>query len=114
MFVFQTINQLMMTIEITQPSLFAQSSSSLWYNQIHMSYLGDSRRKCFYHTQVQVSVSMNSDPVNEKIQVNNQQRKYFSMNLKDILDQPKQYIYVNKYEHPTVTLAMNFLNPVGE
>ena len=36
------------------------------------------------------------------------------MNLKDILDKPKHSIYLNKYEHPNVTLAMAFIKPMGE
>ena len=34
--------------------------------------------------------------------------------LKDISDQAKQSIDAIKYEHPTVTLAMNFHKPAGE
>ena len=36
------------------------------------------------------------------------------MNLKDIIDKPKQSIDVKNYEHPTSTLATTLLKPVGE
>ena len=36
------------------------------------------------------------------------------MNLKEILDQSKQLIDANKYEHPTVTLATTFLKSARE
>ena len=36
------------------------------------------------------------------------------INKKYILDKSKQPIDINNYEHPTGTLAMNFLNPVRE
>ena len=41
--------------------------------------------------------------------VENMQKKSYTMNLRDILDQEKQKIGVNKKLHPTGTLAMNFL-----
>ena len=46
----------------------------------------------------------------------NQQSKSWSwsMNFKYILDQQKQPIDLNKYEHPTGTLAKKILNPAGE
>ena len=68
----------------------------------------------FYHNQGQVSGSMNSDPINQKTQVNNQQSKSWSMKLKFILHQSKQSIDINKYEHLTCTLSMTFLKPAGE
>ena len=47
-------------------------------------------------------------------QVNNQQKKAWKNNLKDILDQVKQAIDANSSEQPTGTLAMNFHKPAGE
>ena len=46
-------------------------------------------------------------------QVNNQQKKAWKKNLKDILEQTKQSIEANNYEHPTGTLDTNFHNPAG-
>ena len=37
----------------------------------------------------------------------------WTKNLKDILDQEKQSIEANKFEHPTGTLAMTFHKPAG-
>ena len=45
-------------------------------------------------------------------QVKNQQKKAWTYNLKDILDQSKQSIDMKKYEHPIVTLDINFQKPV--
>ena len=67
----------------------------------------------FYHTWGKLSVSMISDPVGAKSQVNNQQSKHWLLNLKYVLYQSKQLIYVNTNEHPTSTLAMTFLKPEG-
>ena len=39
--------------------------------------------------------------------------KSCTMNLKYILFQPKKLIDVNKFEHPTYTLAMNLLKSEG-
>ena len=46
--------------------------------------------------------------------VNNQQRNYWDMKFKDILDWEKQSIYVNKNVHPTSTLTAAFLKTAGE
>ena len=68
----------------------------------------------YHNTQWQVSGPINSGTVNAKTKFNNQKSKYWVMNFKDILDLSKQYIYVNKYKHPTVTLATTFLKPSGK
>lgn len=56
---------------------------------------------------------MNADTVNSKTQFNNKQSNYWYMKLKDSLDQSKQSIHMNNYEHPTCTLAMTFLYHAG-
>ena len=40
--------------------------------------------------------------------------KAWTKNLREIFDKSKQSIEVNKSEHPTVTLDMNFQKPAGE
>ena len=46
-------------------------------------------------------------------QVNNQQNKAWTNNLKDIFDQSKQYIDANKSEQPNGTISKTFHKPVG-
>ena len=55
---------------------------------------------------------MNDDTVHSKTEVNNQQRKSWTMKLKFILDKTKQSIGVNKYEQPTGTITTTFLKPM--
>ena len=55
---------------------------------------------------------MDSDQVNVLNTSQNQQKKAWMNKLKDILDQSKQSIYVNKSEHPAGTLATTFHKPV--
>ena len=50
----------------------------------------------------------------ENTLVKNKQRTYFANNLKEILDQAKQVINVNKQLHPTSTLITTFLDPARE
>ena len=57
---------------------------------------------------------MNTDAINSKTQVNNQQKKYCLLYLNYILYQSKKSADVNKYEQPTVTLTTTFLKPVVE
>ena len=45
-------------------------------------------------------------------QVNNKQKMTWTKNLKVILDQAKQLIDADKYEHPTGTLSMTFYKAV--
>ena len=46
----------------------------------------------------------------KNIQVKNQKRELWSMNMKKILDQAKKLIDNNKNVHPTGTLAITFFN----
>ena len=57
---------------------------------------------------------MNADTVNATTLVKNQQREYWEMNLKYILDKSKQQIDVNKYKQPNSTISTTFLNTPGE
>ena len=50
----------------------------------------------------------------KNIQVKNQKRELWSMNMKKILDQAKKLIDNNKNVHPTGTLAITFFNAQGE
>ena len=47
-------------------------------------------------------------------QVNNQQNKAWTDSLRGILDQEKQSIETNNFEHPAGTLATTFNKPTGE
>ena len=51
----------------------------------------------YKHTQGNVLVSMNSDPVNPMNISQKSTKTYFTNNLKDILYQSNQFIYANKY-----------------
>ena len=57
---------------------------------------------------------MNADPINAKIRVNNRERKFCVMDLKDIFDPPNQSIDINKYEDLTCNLAATLPKPMGE
>ena len=57
---------------------------------------------------------MNNDPLNLIHKSRKQKNKACANNLKEISDQAKQSIYVNKYEPPTGTFSTTFHKPVGE
>ena len=59
------VDPLMMKSETTQQSTSPRPYTKLWGKQIHMSGLDTSHRKFCNHTQVKVSGSMNTDPVNK-------------------------------------------------
>ena len=94
----------MTTSATTQLPTLPQPSSSPRGKKICMSGFC-TPHKIFYLTQVQVSVSINADPINTKTQLKSQERKSWLMKLKDILYQPKQAIDINKYNQPAVILV---------
>ena len=68
---------------ITLSTTFLNTTGELF---LHFRF-GCGPKKIFYHTQGQLSVSINAYPTNEKIWVNNEQNKSWLVKLKDILDQ---------------------------
>ena len=68
----------------------------------------------FYLAWVKVPLSIDADLVKVKTQVNNQQRNSCVMKLKEVLVQLEKSIFVNKYEHPNLTLVTTFLKPAVE
>ena len=65
------------------------TTTLLKHTKVENTYFrfGYGPHKTCEYTQGQVSISMNADTINEKKQVYNQQRNYWSVNLKEILDQ---------------------------
>ena len=56
---------------------------------------------------------MNADPINMIHTSKNQQKKSWTNNLKNILDQEKISIEANKSEHSTDKLSMTSHKPAG-
>ena len=67
-------------------------------------------QKKIYHTQGPVLGSINAYPVNSKTHFNDQKSKYWPINLKDILDQPKHLLAstsMNTKLAPSIQLSLH-------
>ena len=89
-------------------------STNLWGKKIRMSSLDTSycqfantSEDKFYDQRTLIQLIWYT-------QVNNQQKKYWTKNLMEVLYQENQSIKEDKYKHPTFTLATTILKSVGK
>ena len=91
-----------------------QPSTNLQEKQIRMSSLNTAQSKNSNTTKEEFQNKLTQTQWIWYTQVKNQQNKTWTDSLRDILDQEKQWIETNSFEHPNGTLVATFNKPTGE
>ena len=110
---FHPVNQLMITSAITKLKPFTKPYKDPLGKQIHMYGFYTAHRKFTFTNKDKFQDQWTLIQKMQNAQVKIQQINSLVMNLKEILYQGKK-IGINKQLYPTRTIAMTFLNPVGE